>query len=394
MDIIKTIMLALGSFFAHPLLYVGLLVFYITATKRVKKERSFFHTRVFSRMADIVVPFGPSVLMGLGVSVILIVVGLVLSWQVLVIISAVFILLFLTLQLRWLTPVYAIGLTIVLLAFLPFVREQDFISTYYDSLTTGNILPGLAVLMALLVIAEGILILRNGSIYTSPRLERGSRGKWIGYHLSERLWIVPLILFIPEGIIPALDFWPVLPFAGIDVQPLILPFLIGFKQKASSTIPKDAIRPAGKEVIYLGGLLLAISIGSLYVSWIAFIAAGLAIVGREFLWHRTKNLDKKAANIFVERADGCTVLGVLPGSLAEKMNIKIGETIVKVNGQKVKDETSFYEALQSNSAFCKLDVLDYDQEVRFEQGALYDSEHHQLGVLLVKKDVSLSDSIT
>ncbi len=96
---------------------------------------------------------------------------------------------------------------------------------------------------------------------------------------------------------------------------------------------------------------------------------------------------------FSAQTEGCTVLGVLPNSPAEKMDIKIGETIVKVNGVKVNDETGFYHALQMNSAFCKLDVLNSDGEVRFAQGALYDGNHHQLGVLLVKTDVELQNSV-
>ncbi|MCM2675679.1 PDZ domain-containing protein [Alkalicoccobacillus plakortidis] len=385
MEIFQTIMLALGSFFANPLLYVGLLAIYITASKRVRHERSFFHTRVYRRMADFFVPVWPAILIGLCVSLVFVLVGLVISLPVIIIMTAITIILALTLQLRWLTASYAIGLTIIALAFLPVVEDQPFILDYIGVINTELIVPTLALLLSLLVMAEAVLIFRNGSVYTSPRLVRASRGKWIGYHLSERLWIVPILLFIPEGIIPTFEFWPVIPFAGLDLQPLLLPFLIGFKQKVASTIPKASIQPVGKQVMYLGLILLLLSIGSLYVSWLAFVVAGFAIVGREFLWLQANNRDKKATRFFAERADGCTVLGVLPGSLAEKMNIKIGETIVKVNGQKVQDETSFYEALQSNSAFCKLDVLDYDQEVRFEQGALYDSEHHQARCITSKK---------
>lgn len=394
MDILQSVLLALGSFFAHPLLYVGLLAVYILATRRVKKERAHFHTRVYSRMADVVVPFWPSLIAGAIVSVLFILVGLTISWPAILVIAAAYLVLCLTFQVRWLSPAYALSLTILVVMLLPHVREVDWIAPYYSSVHIPFILPGLVFLMGVLIFAEGILIQRNGSTYTSPRLERATRGRWVGYHLAERLWILPVVVFIPEGIIPAFEFWPVFPVFGTDFQPLLLPFFIGLKQKLTATLPNTILPQVGKQVLYLGLIIILLSVGSIYVWWLIPIAAVIAFIGRELIWQRTSYQQSKAAHLFSEKPKGCTVLGVLPGSLAEKLNIKIGETIVKVNGQHVKDEAGFYEALQANSAYCKLDVLDYDGEVRFEQGALYDSEHHQLGVLLVKKDTQLSSSVT
>jgi S1-C subfamily serine protease len=65
------------------------------------------------------------------------------------------------------------------------------------------------------------------------------------------------------------------------------------------------------------------------------------------------------------------------------MGLKVGEIIVKVNGVTLTHETSLYKALQINAAYCKMEVLDLNREIRFVQGSLYQNEHHQLGVLLV-----------
>ncbi len=51
----------------------------------------------------------------------------------------------------------------------------------------------------------------------------------------------------------------------------------------------------------------------------------------------------------------------------------------------VKTENRVYEALQRNRAFCKLEVVNEHGEVRFVQGALYEDEHHELGLLFVKE---------
>ena len=80
------------------------------------------------------------------------------------------------------------------------------------------------------------------------------------------------------------------------------------------------------------------------------------------------------------------ILGIIPKSPAEKMALEVGELVTKVNGTLVKDEQGFYEALQRNAAHCKLEVLDTNGQIRFVQRALYEGDHHELGILFVQDD--------
>jgi S1-C subfamily serine protease len=110
------------------------------------------------------------------------------------------------------------------------------------------------------------------------------------------------------------------------------------------------------------------------------------MVGREIITIRQRINDNAAAFYFSKRDQGLMILGILPHSPAEKMNLQVGEMIMKVNGQAVKTVEEFYEALQKNGAFCKLEVIGYNGEIRFVQGALYVGEHHELGILFVQDD--------
>nr|WP_284730492.1 PDZ domain-containing protein [Bacillus sp. SM2101] len=89
---------------------------------------------------------------------------------------------------------------------------------------------------------------------------------------------------------------------------------------------------------------------------------------------------------FSQRDHGLVVLAIISQSPAEKMAIQVGEMITKVNGVTVRSVEEFYEAIQKNSAFCKLEVIDVNGQVRFTQRALYDGEHHELGILFVQDD--------
>lgn len=392
-DILRTMGLFILSFIFNPILYIGMLVIYFQSRRRVKEERHSFHTRVFSQMADYTIPFLPALLAGVYVSIVTIALGMVISWEWVAALAIVYVLLTLTMQIQWLTTTFALGILLLFYGVEPLLGSMDVFHPIYAELTQIPV-QAIASLLVLLMLAEGFLIWCNGASYTSPRLERSKRGKWIGLHVSKRLWVVPVVLFIPEGIIPTISYWPIFSIGEMMLQPLFIPFLIGFQQKVRGSIPSIPIKATGKRVIGLSLLLAMFAVGSFYVPVLAVVLGGLAIVLREWLSYQAKVREEKQLIFFSTQAKGCIILGILPKSPAEKMKLAIGETIVKVNGQPVNSETTFYEALQINSAFCKLEVLDYNGEIRFAQGALYDGEHHQLGVLLVKDDVVLQNSIT
>nr|WP_256522156.1 PDZ domain-containing protein [Halobacillus sp. A5] len=94
---------------------------------------------------------------------------------------------------------------------------------------------------------------------------------------------------------------------------------------------------------------------------------------------------EKSKPYFTQDHRGVRILGTIPGSPADEMDLLPGELIVKVNGIPVKSVHEFYEALQINRAFTKVEVRDFRGENRFEQRAMYEGDHHQLGLLFVEE---------
>jgi PDZ domain-containing secreted protein len=70
------------------------------------------------------------------------------------------------------------------------------------------------------------------------------------------------------------------------------------------------------------------------------------------------------------------------------MDLKPGEMIVKVNGISPTNVDEFYNALQSKTtgAFCKMEVIDTNGELRLVQHAIYEGEHHELGLIFVEQE--------
>ncbi|MED3647545.1 S1C family serine protease [Halalkalibacterium halodurans] len=391
--IILSIIIGIAAFFIHPLLYIGLALMGLIGWQRVRREREHFHTRVLRIRADYVVPFLPGLIAGSLLSLVTIVIGLTVSIDWLWLLLIVYLLTIVTMNIRWISPAYVGAFMIGVVLLAPFVTTGW--PWFDERLQSASQIPVLVImyLTVLLLSAEGMLIAKRGGSFSSPVVVRSKRGKWVGFHRVKRLWLLPVVLFIPEGAIPTFSFWPILTVAGVSLQPLVVPFLIGTDFKIWSSLPKVVSRKVGNQVLGLALTLALIVCITWYVPWLSVLFAIVAIVGREGIHLMAKIKDRSSTSLFTNQGTGCKVLGILPGSPAEKMGIKIGETILRVNGKRVNNEYSFYEALQENSAFCRLEVIDKAGEVRFAQGALYDGEHHQLGVLLVKEDRELQDSV-
>lgn len=381
------ILTGIGKLFLHPFFYLIIFAAFILGLQRVKRERRDFNTRVYDAFNELKQMFLPGIVAGLALSLFTIGLGFILPVGVVVLIGIFSTLFLLSLQVRWLSPAYIIGLSIIAGMLLTDIETgavwldlwiQDVIHTplFVLSLTLG-----------MMMLAEGLLIMTRGTVQSSPFLQRSKRGKLIGLHEVKRLWLIPVFFLVPGGSISSsMDWWPMIQFAGESYALILAPFGIGFHQNVRSMLPQEAIKISGKQVTLLSVVVLLFAVFSFWFEWTGIIAAIIAIVGREAINYRQRIGHDENISFFSVRDQGMVILGVIPKSPAEKMALQVGEIITKINGETIRHEKEFYEALQKNRAFCKLEVLDFNGEVRFVQRALYEGEHHELGLLFVNND--------
>ncbi|MFS0821699.1 PDZ domain-containing protein [Bacillus sp. 1P02SD] len=376
----------IGRFFLHPLFYYFAGYCVLLGYFRVKRERRSFHIRVEDGFYDLRSLLPGGWIAGLLISVLTIAAGVVIPFGSIVLIAIVTLLLSLPINTRLLSPAYILGVSffgIILLSNLSV--ENKYITRLLDDMGNTS-LPSIAILLGALLLAEGILILKKGHFGTSPDLLKSKRGLPVGTHISQRLWLAPVFLLMPgEALTTHYEWWPVFTVSGQAYSLILVPFGIGFYHKVKSMLPTQSIPVVGKRVVLLGIVVSALAVVSIWFPVAAIIAACFALAGRELIYLKHYFMDESKPSIFSQRNQGLLVLGIIPQSPAEKMQIKIGETISKVNGIQVKTVQEFYSALQKNRALCKLDVLDINGEVRYVQRALYEGEHHELGILFVNE---------
>jgi len=344
---------------------------------RIKKERINFGVKVFDIFTEWKGTWGFALISGLLISLITIGLGFVFTYETILVLSIVTIILSLLFRFSLLSAVYTIGITYLLLLFLPIITgEQPF-------LTETNFI-ALSVLIGIFLITEAILVRRVQRNDTFPDLALSSRGIWIGEHRLKRVSLIPFFVLIPTGpITPFADYWPYFSIGEETYSLLLVPFVLGFDYLVQGRLPKEAAKRLSLFLSLLGIVVLGIAIGGIYIAGLSFAAVFIGILGREYIRYRFRIGDKKRLPYFHPDNLGVKVLSVIPDTPADKLDILVGETVMKVNGKKISDVDDFYLALQTNTANFKLDVLNDDGEVRFIQGAFYENDHYKLGLIFV-----------
>ncbi|WP_045518191.1 PDZ domain-containing protein [Neobacillus niacini] len=383
-----------GRLFLHPVFYYLIFLSGILGVSRVKRERKNFHTRTFDAFFELrqSVPLG--LILGLVLSIVTVTAGLAVPFAAILLIVVFTLLWSLTTNIRLMSPVYTVGAAffgIILIA------EYDWnIPLYKEAFHAidEKVYPSVVILLALLLISEGILISKNASKGSSPKLVKSRRGQSVGVHELKRLWMLPIFLLIPGDVLTLpFEWWPVFHVGAESYSLILVPFAVGFNQQIQGMLPKQSIQLQGRRVLTLGILTLILSVFGYWYPLISIGAAALAIIGREIISLMQRLKDDSLPFYFSKKNNGIMIIGIIPESPADKMGLQVGELISKVNGVTIRDEQVFYEALQKNRAHCKLEVFDINGEIRFVQRALYEGDHYELGILFVQDQKKYDERI-
>jgi hypothetical protein len=383
-----------GRLFLHPVFYYLIFLSGILGVSRVKRERKNFHNRTFDAYFELrqLLPIG--LLLGLVLTIVTIIAGLTLPFAAILLIAVFTLLWSLTANIRFMSPVYTVGAAFFAITLITEYEWTIPLFNHTFQALEEKVYPSLVILMALLLISEGILITRNASKGTSPKLVKSRRGQNVGAHEVKRLWLLPMFLLIPGKVLTLpFEWWPVFHIGAESYSLILVPFAIGFNQQIQGMLPKQSIQLQGRRVTTLGVLILILSVIGYWYPLISIGVAALAIISRELISLMQRLKDDNLPFYFSKKNNGLMIIGIIPESPADKMGLQVGELISKVNGVIIRDEHVFYEALQKNRAHCKLEVLDINGEVRFVQRALYEGDHYELGILFVQDQRKFDEGI-
>ena len=377
----------IGRFFLHPAVYITLLFSVLIGYFRVKRERKQFRARILWGWTEAKHFLLDGYVWAIIISVISVAVGLVIPSTWLMVYSVWMILFVLLFMYQVGSAIYAIALAVATFYIMFFydwsyeIFSWEIVGQDID----GQVIVPIAILAGLLLIAEGFIIQKHGATNASPRLVKTARGSEAMEYVTKRLWLLPILLVIPGDVIHTyLPFWPQFTLGESTFSLVLFPFVIGFQQKSRHSLAENFFPMYGKKVWQLGIIVTVVAAVGYIEPLISLIALALGVIGRLVISFVEYRRERNGSFAVSPQSNGVMIAGVLSDSPAEKMGLKIGECIVKVNGQKVTDEQELYEAVQINAAHCRLEVLDHNGELRLRQHVLFRHDHYRLGLILVR----------
>ncbi|MED0670763.1 PDZ domain-containing protein [Aneurinibacillus aneurinilyticus] len=396
--LILDLLIQIPQFLISPALYIFALLLFWAYRKQIVQERKLFHARVTSGTGELVRALLFGAVAGLGVSIVLLVLGVTPSYHDIVllwVLSGVLALL----NIRFLSFAYSGGLLSVLSVLARFI-SVDGLNGWGKTILVWvqevNI-PAILALVAVLHIAEGILVRTIPKQGLSPVLVKSERGRVVGAYEIQKYWLVPLVLFVTGdasgAYVPNETGWWPLFYAGAAVLSLLpVPAVTGYADLAVLSTPQDKARKTGKMIAWFGLALLALAYLGTWWLPIAVFGSILSLVGHEALriygeWKRRIHTP-----LYIQLKQGVRVLAVVPGSPADEMEIVTGDVIVRVNGNEINNKEEIYPALQQQSAFCKMEVMNKEGHIKYVQRSVYQGDHHQLG-LIVAPDASADEYV-
>lgn len=380
-DIIKGLL----SIFINPFFYLLILISFLGAFQRVKRERLSFGIKVYGAANVVFTNLIPGLLVGMFATAVLIGFGVALAPGVFILFMGFYMLLILVLQFRLASPAVAFALTILVSMLLPdWTTHMVWLNHLIDGIQNTG-LPSLGSFLVVILLSECLLTIIWGSKLPSPRLINSRRGKKVGAYEVSHYWVVPMVFLVPGGPVGLdIGWWPLA--SGDSFSFLLFPVGIGLQQLIVHTLPEQAVKRTG----VLMGLATLITtftvvIGIVFGFHILIAcAAGFAFIFHLLLVYYHHYERENQPFYFVDEGNGLRVVGIVPGSPAEKMAVKIGEVVHKVNGVPIQSEEEFYHALQINAAYCQLEMIDYQNERRFVRRTIYQDDWHHIGLLFLE----------
>ena len=377
----------------QPFYYIAVLLLIFFYNKQIQMERKLFSTKLHSLLGETWTSIAGGWLVGIAATVLMGLVGAMITVETVYAIWVIMAVL-VWFRLRFLSFSYVVGVYGVIIGLISIfpVLQEKWGDTWIRFVFELNMAP-LLVLAGLLYILQGVLVRKQLSRSASPMLYTSKRGKIIGGYEMKKFWPVPLFLLVPassgsESLLP----WT--PMLGGEVwltgwSLIAFPIILGFTDRTTTVLPAVKARLSSGLLAAYGGVLLLLAIGVQLLPILTIVTSILTIVLHEALIRYSEWQETLKRSIFVQEGNGLIILAVIPGKSADQLNIQAGETLYKVNGVRVNNQTELHEAFSMNPASCRLEVLNLQGESKFVQRAVFSDDHHQLGLVFAPDDAAV-----
>lgn len=263
-------------------------------------------------------------------------------------------------------------------------------------LTMPNIdinVTGLIALVGILHLMESILIFFVGADDCMPIISK-KENQIVQGHILQKYWPIPIaILFVTTGqasggVIEMPDWWSILKISNSIIDKMyfgLMPFVgvLGYSTVTFSEQPEKRAKKTGALLFGYSLLILSISIfaqNQLYLQILGLILMAALHEAIMLFEQREESVNKP---IYTLPDRGIRIMHVIRGGVAEKVGMKKGQIIKKINDLEVVDTQHFMELMDKKWTFLWIETESLDKERHTHEIKAYPAGIDNLGIKIL-----------
>lgn len=370
-----------GYFFLpFYLIITSLIKTYYDKSKRFQADVAEFHRKETREILKETVFFG--LVSGFTGSIGVVYAGVVLDSGIIIHILMIMVILSI-INIRFLCTSYAAGVLIL----------ARYIFNIPDAGSTSLLL-----IVAVVHLAESVLIFFNGARDNIPVYIQ-HKDNITGAFLMQKFWPMPIVFlsFVSGTAGSGLErfeihhWWPAFKpdMVGYGALALTMDSIItvaGYTVISITKQPEQRARETAFQTLAYSLVMFLLGILSARFHVFKVIGAIFAIAAHEAIVLYNYYTEKHGEPLFTPVKRGIRVFDILPGSHAEKMGIKRGDIILRVNGKDVQTEDGITHALREYPTFIWVDVQGADGSMKAYEYKCYPFGTNDLGILIVPRE--------
>lgn len=374
---------AIGNVFLNPLIYWIIFISFIISRRRIKDELSQFKQQLFPMGAEYKNTKLISFIGFINLSSIALFFNITFINEIILFLSVIIFIVSFAFGFKLLSAAYTLSFTFILLKLLELSGNRLFELGYI----TNHTFSGIALLIGFLLFFEAKMYQTISNENSFPEIVKSKRGSWFGLYHIQRASIIPFFVLIPGKI--TINQLPILPFFTIgneQVSFALIPFIIGFHYMVKGQYPEIIADNLRKYNTYLSYLVLITALVSFYLPGIAILSIGIALLGKIYINYMLAKEEREKDILFIDLNDELKIFAVLPHSPADMLGLKIGDTIIKINDQKVTSLSQVHKKLEHPLRFPDFEVITSDHEVRTIKNTKYKGSMKEFGIIFASKN--------
>lgn len=261
--------------------------------------------------------------------------------------------------------------------------------------------PALIGLVAILHMVESVLIMLSGHMGAIPVYARHVSGRVVGAFNLQRFWPIPVVALLVVGVVadPAAqgllampEWWPLLrPPVALDPDHTLFALIpvaagLGYGDLALSASPVAKSRRAAWNLGIYSLLLLGLAVAASRMQGLEIVAALAAPLGHEFLIRASWKAEINGKPLFVNVAHGLAVLDTVRGTPADRLGLRTGDILLRVNKEPVYSRYDLAYALQAEETGV---MVEYQRQEQLATVSVYRKPGEAFGLIPVPQEGDL-----